>query len=100
MKKLLLFTLLILSNLAVSQAPTKELVVYYGLENNINSHHNGLYNLTNLNTSEIPITCPKGEKIPKTMCKNIDISHLSKGIYILRIEYDKKNVTTEKLIVK
>lgn len=32
--------------------------------------------------------------------KNIDISNLSKGIYLVQIEDENNNISTQKLIVK
>ncbi|MCI9843929.1 LamG-like jellyroll fold domain-containing protein [Flavobacterium pectinovorum] len=41
-----------------------------------------------------------GQKIASFTTKNINVSNLKKGIYLVRIEDNENNVTTQKLIIK
>ena len=59
MKKILLFTTLILSNFCFAQAPSNGLLAYYSFEGHGNSH-NGLFNLSNLHTSGTAVTYGPG----------------------------------------
>lgn len=59
MKKLLLIVSIAFCLFAKAQAPSNGLLAYYSFEGNANSH-NGLFNMTNLHTTNVPVTYGPG----------------------------------------
>ena len=52
------------------------------------------------NIKFVEIYSLQGQKILTSTTKNINISNLSKGIYLVQIEDENNNRSTQKLIVK
>lgn len=52
------------------------------------------------NIKSVEIYSLQGQKVLTSKLKDVDVSNLSKGIYLVQIEDENNNISTQKLIVK
>ena len=53
-----------------------------------------------LNIKSVELYSLQGQKILTSTTKNVNVSNLSKGIYLVQIQDENNNISTQKLIVQ
>ena len=83
----------IVDNLGLSEFDFNDIVVY---PNPASNHINIKSKLDIINSKLFDV---KGKLILKSNQKNIDISHLSKGLYFLKLSTNKSEIVTKKIVI-